>query len=46
MIELLRRRLQHYSLTNAVQEEQAIKEMLQEVTLYALWRSCKPSQTK
>ena len=28
MIELLRRHLQHYSFTNAVQEEQAIKEML------------------
>jgi hypothetical protein len=39
MIELLRRRLQHYSLTNAAQEEQAIKEILQEVALYALWRA-------
>ena len=39
MIELLRRRLQQYAITNAVQEEQAIKEMLQEVALYALWRA-------
>ncbi len=39
MIELLRRHLQHYSVTNAVQEEQAIKEILQEVALYALWRA-------
>ncbi|NHQ60111.1 nucleotidyl transferase AbiEii/AbiGii toxin family protein [Chlorobium sp. BLA1] len=39
MIELLRRRLQQYSITNAVQEEQAIKEILQEVALYALWRA-------
>ena len=31
MIELLRRRLQNYSLTNEVQEEQAIKEMLLEM---------------
>ena len=38
MIDLLRKRLKHYSATNAAQEEQAVKEMLQEVTLYALWR--------
>ena len=38
MIDLLRKRLQTYSATNAVQEEQALKEMLQEVALYALWR--------
>jgi len=38
MIDLLRKRLQHYSTGNAVQEEQAIKEMLQELALYALWR--------
>jgi len=34
MIDLLRQRLQQVSATNAVQEEQALKEMLQEVTLY------------
>ena len=39
MIDLLRRRLEKYSATNAVQEEQALKETLQEVALYALWRS-------
>jgi len=38
MIDLLRKRLQHYSASNAAQEEQALKEMLQEVALYALWR--------
>lgn len=38
MIDLLRKRLQHYSASNAVQEEQALKEILQEVALYALWR--------
>jgi len=38
MIDLLRKRLQQVSATNAVQEEQALKEMLQEVALYALWR--------
>ena len=38
MIELLRKRLQRYSAANALQEEQALKEMLQEVALYALWR--------
>ena len=39
MIDLLRSRLEKYSATNAVQEEQALKETLQEVALYALWRS-------
>ena len=39
MIDLLRNRLEKYSATNAVQEEQALKEILQEITLYALWRS-------
>ena len=38
MIDLLRQRLQTYASSNAVQEEQAIKEMLQELALYALWR--------
>lgn len=38
MINLLRKRLQSYSAINAVQEEQLLKEMLQEVALYALWR--------
>jgi hypothetical protein len=38
MIDLLRKRLKRYSATNAVQEEQAVKEMLQELPLYALWR--------
>lgn len=38
MIDLLRKRLQRNSATNAVQEEQALKEMLQEIALYALWR--------
>jgi hypothetical protein len=31
MIDLLRQRLQSYSASNAVQEEQALKEMLQEI---------------
>jgi len=38
MIDLLRKRLQEYSASNALQEEQALKEILQEVALYALWR--------
>ena len=38
MIDLLRKRLKTYSATNALQEEQALKEMLQEIALYALWR--------
>lgn len=38
MIDLLRKRLEKYAATNAVQEEQALKEILQELALYALWR--------
>ena len=38
MIDMLRQRLKRHAATNAVQEEQALKEMLQELTLYALWR--------
>jgi len=38
MIDLLRQRLQTYAAGNALQEEQALKEILQELALYALWR--------
>lgn len=38
MIDLLRKRLKRHPSTNALQEEQAVKEMLQELALYALWR--------
>lgn len=39
MIELLRKRVEYYSPSDAKQEEQVIKEVLQEVALYGLWRS-------
>lgn len=39
MIDLLRQRLQAYAAGNALQEEQALKEILQELALYALWRA-------
>jgi len=39
MIDLLRRRLEAYQVDNALQTEQALKEILQEVALYALWRA-------
>ena len=39
MIELIQRRLNDYKATNPVEEEQAIKEILQEIALYALWRA-------
>jgi hypothetical protein len=39
MIDLLRQRLAGYGVTDARQEEQALKEILQEVVLYGLWRS-------
>ncbi len=39
MIDLLRKRLESYATTHALQEERALKEILQEITLYALWRA-------
>ena len=39
MIELIQRRLDSYKAANPVEEEQAIKEILQEIALYALWRA-------
>lgn len=39
MIELIQKRLQEYKVSNAVEEEQAIKEIIQEIALYALWRA-------
>lgn len=39
MIDILRKRLERYAVSNAKQEEQALKEILQEVALYGLWRA-------
>ena len=39
MIDLLRKRLARYAITDARQEEQALKEILQELALYGLWRA-------
>ncbi len=39
MIDLLRQRLAGYAAADARQEEQALREILQEVALYALWRA-------
>jgi predicted nucleotidyltransferase component of viral defense system len=39
MIELIQQRLETYKANNAVEEEQATKEILQEVALYSLWRA-------
>jgi hypothetical protein len=39
MIELIQRRLEDYKATNPVEEEQALKEILQEIALYGLWRA-------
>ena len=38
MIELLQQRLIQYTVDGAEEQEQALKEILQELTLYALWR--------
>lgn len=39
MIEILQKKLRNYSATNAVEEENATKEIIQEIALYALWRA-------
>jgi hypothetical protein len=39
MIEIIQQRLDGYDATNAVEEGQATKEIIQEVALYALWRA-------
>ncbi len=39
MIEIIQQRLESYKSSNAVEEEQATKEILQEVALYSLWRA-------
>ncbi len=39
MIELLQQRLAAYQAGDALAEEQALKEILQELVLYALWRN-------
>jgi predicted nucleotidyltransferase component of viral defense system len=38
LIEIIRQRLASYEARDALEEEQAIKEILQEVALYLLWR--------
>ncbi len=39
MIELIQQRLKEYQPSNPVEEEQATKEIMQEIALYALWRA-------
>ncbi|MEO8671868.1 MAG: nucleotidyl transferase AbiEii/AbiGii toxin family protein [Tahibacter sp.] len=39
MIEIIQQRLTGYRAGNAFEEDQALKEILQEVILYALWRA-------
>jgi hypothetical protein len=39
MIELIQKRLDAYQATSPVQEEQATREIIQEIALYALWRA-------
>ena len=39
MIEMLQKKLRDYGPTNAVEEENATKEIIQEIALYALWRA-------
>ena len=39
MIEILQKKLRDYGATNAVEEENATKEIIQEIALYALWRA-------
>lgn len=39
MIELIQQRLDSYNAKNPIEAEQAIKEIIQEIALYALWRA-------
>jgi hypothetical protein len=39
MIEIIQQRLDSYKASNSIQEEHAIKEIVQEIALYALWRA-------
>lgn len=39
MIELIEGRLRTYQANNAIEEENALKEIIQEIMLYSLWRS-------
>ncbi len=39
MIELIQQRLEQSQPANPVEEEQATKEIMQEIALYALWRA-------
>jgi len=39
MIDLIQRRLDEYQAGNAIEEQQAIKEIIQEIALFALWKA-------
>ncbi len=39
MIKLIQQQLNSYKVSNSVEEEQAMKEILQEIALYSLWRA-------
>src|SRR3546814_11673663 len=38
MIDIIQEKLRRYDPANALEEENAVKEILQEIALYALWR--------
>lgn len=38
MIDIIQEKLRRYDAANALEEENAVKEILQEIALYALWR--------
>ena len=39
MIEIIQQRLDNYGSASALEEEQALKEIIQEIALYGLWRA-------
>jgi len=39
MIELIQQRLNEYKANNAIEEAQAIKEIIQEIALFGLWKA-------
>ena len=39
MIDIIKEKLRRYQAANALEEANAVKEILQEIALYALWRA-------
>jgi len=42
LISIIRKRLDSYNVSNQLEEEHAIKEIIQNIALYGLWRERAP----